>query len=163
MDIICKPSYNVIFWRKSENEDWQYENLDTVVEAYIDIPYTELDYVAPVRRENTDEILYHIFKCRECDKTILTVDANHEYEFCPHCGRAIWRQEMEALQINWDCYWAWEGEKEVDGEYFPETFCRFGYPLCTPCKICKYYVRRDKIDDYIHYLLDEIEILTKLP
>lgn len=65
--------------------------------------------------------------------------------------------------IIWDCYWAWEGEKEVDGEYFPETFCRFGYPLCTPCKICKYYVRRDKIDDYIHHLLDEIEILTKLP
>lgn len=64
---------------------------------------------------------------------------------------------------NWDCYWAREGEKEVDGEYFPETFCRFGYPLCTPCKICKYYVRRDKVDDYIHHLLDEIEILTKLP
>ena len=91
MDIICKPSYNVIFWRKSTDEDWQYENLDTVIESYTDIPQTEFDYVAPVRRENTDEILYHIFKCRECDKTILTVDANHEYEFCPHCGRVIRR------------------------------------------------------------------------
>lgn len=93
MDIICKPSYNVIFWRKTADEDWEYENLDTVIESYTDIPQTELEYVAPVRRENTDEILYHIFKCRECDKTILTVDANHEYEFCPHCGRVIWREK----------------------------------------------------------------------
>ena len=98
MDIICKPKYNVVFWRESADEDWHYENLDTVVESYTDIPQTELDYVAPVRRENTGEILYHIFKCRECDKTVLTVDANHEYEFCPHCGRAIWRQEMKELE-----------------------------------------------------------------
>ena len=64
---------------------------------------------------------------------------------------------------NWDCYWAYSKESEVDGKNFVETFCRFGYPLCTPCEICKYYVRRDKIDDYIRHLLEELELLTKLP
>ena len=93
MDVICKPKYNVVFWRKSADEDWQCEDLDTIIEAYTDEPYTDLDYIAPVRRENTNEILYHIFKCRKCEKTILTVDANHEYEYCPHCGRAIWREK----------------------------------------------------------------------
>lgn len=66
---------------------------------------------------------------------------------------------------NWDCYWAREGEKEVDGDYFPETFCNFDglSSTCEPCKPCCRYVRRDKIDDYIHHLLDEIEILMRLP
>ena len=70
---------------------------------------------------------------------------------------------MELPEINWDCYWAYPKESEVDGKNFVETFCRFGYPLCTPCEICKYYVRRDKIDDYIRHLLEELELLTKLP
>jgi hypothetical protein len=64
---------------------------------------------------------------------------------------------------NWDCYWAWEGEKEVDGEYFPETYCRFDKSICKPCEICRRYVRYDKIDDYIRHLLEEIELLEKLP
>ena len=64
---------------------------------------------------------------------------------------------------NWDCYWAWEGEKEVDGEYFPETYCRFDKSIYKPCEICRRYVRRDKIDDYIRHLLEEIELLEKLP
>lgn len=65
---------------------------------------------------------------------------------------------------NWDCYWAHEGEKETDGDFFPEMYCHFnGFDVCEPCIICKRYVRRDKIDDYIRHLLEEIEILTKLP
>ena len=64
----------------------------------------------------------------------------------------------------WDCYWAWDGDVEVDGEYFPENLCRLnGYSKCEPCKICRRYVRRDKIDDYIRHLLEEIELLEKLP
>lgn len=62
---------------------------------------------------------------------------------------------------NWDCYWAYSKESEVDNVI--ETYCRFGYPLCTPCETCKYYVRRDKIDDYIKHLLEEIELMEKLP
>lgn len=61
----------------------------------------------------------------------------------------------------WDCYWAYSKESEVDNVV--ETFCRFGYPKCTPCEICKYYVRRDKIDDYIRHLLEELDYYYKLP
>lgn len=65
---------------------------------------------------------------------------------------------------NWDCYWAHEGEKKVDGEYFPEIYCHFNsLDMCEPCVVCQRYVRRDKIDDYIRHLLEEIELLTKLP
>lgn len=64
----------------------------------------------------------------------------------------------------WDCYWACEGEKKVGDEYFPELYCRFNeIEPCAPCGICTRYVRRDKLDDYIRHLLDEIEILTRLP
>ena len=66
--------------------------------------------------------------------------------------------------INWDCYWSYQGTTTSKGEVFPKIYCQFDKNMaCEPCKICKYYVRRDKIDDYIHHLLDEIEILTKLP
>ena len=66
--------------------------------------------------------------------------------------------------VIWDCYWAWEGEKEVDGEYFPEIFCNFdGYSTCELCKPCLRYVRRDKIDDYIRHLLEELDYYYKLP
>lgn len=65
--------------------------------------------------------------------------------------------------VIWDCYWAWEGEKEVDGEYFPETYCRFDKSTCKPCEICRRYVRRDKIDDYIRHLLEELDYYYKLP
>ena len=66
--------------------------------------------------------------------------------------------------VNWDCYWSWEGETCVEGEIFPEIYCRFDkLKPCEPCKICRYYVRRDRVDDYIRHLLEEIELLTKLP
>lgn len=93
MDVICKPKYNVIFWRNPGEEEWNCEDLDEIIESYQCEPFTELRYIAPVHRENSDEILYHIFECSECEKTILTVDVNHGYEFCPHCGRAIWREK----------------------------------------------------------------------
>lgn len=92
MKVVCKEKYNVIFWRNEPNEEWNCEDLDVMIDAYQTEPYTDMDYIAPVRRENTNEILYHIFKCRQCEKAILTVDANHEYKFCPHCGRAIWSE-----------------------------------------------------------------------
>ena len=65
---------------------------------------------------------------------------------------------------NWDCYWAREGEKEIDGEYFPEIFCNFdGYSTCELCEPCRRYVRRDKIDDYIRHLLKKLDYYYKLP
>lgn len=93
MDIICKEKYNVIFWRNNSNEEWSCEDLDVIINAYQDEPYTELEFWTTVRREDTDEELYHVFKCKRCEELILTVDINHDYEFCPHCGRAIWRNE----------------------------------------------------------------------
>ena len=91
MDVICKEKYNVIFWRNNPNEEWSCEDLDTMIDAYQTEAYTDLEYWQPVRREGTDEILYHVFFCKECGKSILAVDANHDYRYCPHCGRAIWR------------------------------------------------------------------------
>ena len=71
---------------------------------------------------------------------------------------------IEENRKNWDCYWAHEETVYVNGKDFPKIYCRFnGYDSCEPCEICKYYVRHDKIDDYIKHLLEEIEILTKLP
>ena len=51
----------------------------------------------------------------------------------------------------------------VETVYFPETYCRFDKSMCKPCKICRIYVRRDKIDDYIRYLLEELDYYCKLP
>lgn len=65
---------------------------------------------------------------------------------------------------NWDCYWAHEETLYADGKDFSKIYCRFnGYDSCEPCKICKYYVRQDKIDDYIRHLLEEIELMERLP
>ena len=91
MEIICKEKLNIIFWRYEPGNDWSWANLDEMIEAYDSEPYTELEYAFPVKREGTDEVLYHVFKCKECEKMIPTVDSNHEYEFCPYCGRAIWQ------------------------------------------------------------------------
>lgn len=93
MDIVCKPKYNVIFWRENEEDEWQCENLDTMIESYGVDSYTELEYWQPVRREDSEDILYHVFFCQRCKKPILAVDANHGYKFCPHCGRAIWSEQ----------------------------------------------------------------------
>ena len=95
MDIICKPSYNAIFWRNSPDQEWEQAYLDEVVSAYADEPYTEFDLWQPVKREGTDEILYYVFYCQECHEPVLSVDANHGYKFCPHCGRAVWQEPNE--------------------------------------------------------------------
>ncbi len=63
----------------------------------------------------------------------------------------------------WDCYWAYLREEEVDGKYFPETYCRFDDVECKPCEICKRFVREDKLDDYIKHLLEELDYYYKLP
>ena len=74
------------------------------------------------------------------------------------------RECVEVRGHLWDCYWSWEGETKVDGEYFPEIYCRFDkLAPCEPCKICTRYVRRDKIDDYIRHLLEELDHYYKLP
>ena len=92
MDIVCKEKLNTVFWRHDGDEDWNWANLDEVISTYEDEPYTELTYGYPVKRDGTDTILYHVFFCKNCDKPVLTVDANHEYRYCPHCGRAIWSE-----------------------------------------------------------------------
>lgn len=92
MDIICKEKYNVIFWRNSPSEEWQCEDLDVVIDAYQDEPYTELELWKVVYKEGTEEPLYYVYECKKCDELILTVDADHGYKFCPHCGRAIWSE-----------------------------------------------------------------------
>ena len=63
--------------------------------------------------------------------------------------------------MHWDCYWARTCENEVDNVI--ETYCRFDKVKCEPCVICKHYVRRDKIDDYIRHLLEELDYYYKLP
>ena len=68
---------------------------------------------------------------------------------------------MELPKLNWDCYWAYSKESEVDNVI--ETFCRFDKSMCKPCEICRRYVRRDKIDDYIRHLLEELDYYYKLP
>ena len=71
------------------------------------------------------------------------------------------------MKYNRDCYWSFEDYTIENGKYFPQISCCFnktnGLIPCEGDKPCKYYCHRDKIDDYIHHLLDEIEILTKLP
>ena len=89
MDIVCREDLNTIFWRDKGDHDWNWATLDDLIEAFELEPFTELTYEFPVRREGTDEILYHVFKCDECEKLIPTVDANHEYDYCPYCGCAI--------------------------------------------------------------------------
>jgi hypothetical protein len=91
MEVICKEKLNTIFWRHEHGNDWSWADLDEVISTYEDEPYTELSYWQPVRREGSEEILYHVFFCKNCDNPILAVDANHDYRYCPHCGRAIWR------------------------------------------------------------------------
>ena len=64
----------------------------------------------------------------------------------------------------WDCYWSYGGKSIGDTKYFTEKFCRFNDEVPhKPCKICSRYVRRDKIDDYIRFLLEELEYYYKLP
>ncbi len=63
--------------------------------------------------------------------------------------------------VVWDCYWSYLKETEVDNVI--ETYCRFDKSMCKPCEICRRYVRRDKIDDYIRHLLEELDYYYKLP
>ena len=89
MEIICRDDLNAIFWRNSHRDEWNSADLDEMVRAYEDEPYTELEYEETVYREGTDKALFYVFRCKACDKLVLTLDINHEYEFCPHCGRAV--------------------------------------------------------------------------
>lgn len=91
MQVICKPSMNTIFWRRGQHDDWCWTDLEELIEMYEDEPFTELEYQFPVLRDGTEDILYHVFKCTECEKLVLSVDVDHGYEYCPHCGRSIWK------------------------------------------------------------------------
>lgn len=88
MDIICKPSYDVVFWRKSEDEDWKQASLSYLIEIYEDEPYCQLKYWQPVKDESGKE-LYHLFTCDRCDAVTAALDPAHDFDFCPHCGRAV--------------------------------------------------------------------------
>lgn len=71
------------------------------------------------------------------------------------------------MKYNRDCYWSFEDYIIEDGKYFPQISCNFdktnGLVLCEGDKPCKYYCHRNKIDEYIRHLLEEIELLEKLP
>ena len=90
MQVVCREDMNTLFWREGNHDDWCWANLDELIEKYEDEPYTELEYWKTVYREDTDKPLYYVFRCKECDHLILTVDIDHGYDYCPHCGRAIW-------------------------------------------------------------------------
>ena len=92
MDVICKEKYNVIFWRNSPSEEWNCEDLDVIIDAYQDEPYTDIEYWTTICKEDTEEPMYYAFRCARCGEIILTLDLNHEYKFCPHCGRAVWSE-----------------------------------------------------------------------
>lgn len=89
MDIICKPKYNAIFWRNSDNEAWKQGDLTEILEHYEDEPITILNLWETVHREGTDDFLYNIWECAACEKLVLTVDEEHGYSYCPHCSRMI--------------------------------------------------------------------------
>lgn len=90
MNIICKPTYDVIFWRESEGEEWNQASLTEVMEAYTDEPYCQLEYWQPVKDENEKE-LYYLFTCSRCGMVTAALDPAHDFDFCPHCGRAVLR------------------------------------------------------------------------
>ena len=71
MEVICKPKYNSIFWRKDSNDSWNYADLDNVIRAYGYEEYTTLDFKWPVKRADSDEILYYVYFCYECEKYII--------------------------------------------------------------------------------------------
>lgn len=89
MEVICKPKYNAIFWRKDANELWSYADLDEMIHDYEDDSCTRLDYAWPVKRAGTDEILYYVYFCHECDECIISVDPDPGYKYCPHCGHRL--------------------------------------------------------------------------
>lgn len=92
MDIICKEKYNVIFWRNSHDEEWNCEDLDVIINAYQDEPYCEFKYWVAVHPENDKtKDLYHLWTCSRCGVVSASLDKELDFDFCPHCGRAIWK------------------------------------------------------------------------
>ena len=89
MDIICKPKYNAIFWRNSKNDRWKQGDLTEILECHDEEPITVLNLWETVRREGTDEFLYNVWECTACGELVLTVDEEHGYSYCPHCGTMI--------------------------------------------------------------------------
>lgn len=89
MDIICKPKYNAIFWRNSEDEKWNQANLKELINDYEDEPVTIFNLWETVTGEKSGKFLYNVWECSACENLILTVDEYHGYQYCPHCGRMI--------------------------------------------------------------------------
>ena len=89
MEVICKPKYNSIFWRKDSNDSWSYADLDDMIHEYGYEEYTTLDFAWTVKKAGTDEILYYVYFCDECEECIISVDPDPGYEYCPHCGRKV--------------------------------------------------------------------------
>lgn len=89
MEVICKPKYNAIFWRENASEDWDWTELDDMIHDYTDNPKTTLDFAWTVKKAGTDEILYYVYFCDECEECIISVDPDPGYEYCPHCGRKV--------------------------------------------------------------------------
>lgn len=89
MEVICKPKYNSIFWRKDSTDVWSGTDLDDMIQNYISEPTTTLEFAWVVKKAGTDDILYYVYFCKECEECIISVDPNPNYKYCPHCGRKL--------------------------------------------------------------------------
>lgn len=89
MDIICKPRYNVIFWRNSDELLWKQAKLDELLQTH-EKDSCMLEYWTTVHTTNGRE-LYSMFICDKCDEITATLDKEHDLTYCPHCGRRIIR------------------------------------------------------------------------
>lgn len=69
------------------------------------------------------------------------------------------------MSYNWDCYWSFEDYDIIEGKKIPKTVCDFynlsGFDTCDHSAPCKHYCHVDKVDEYIKYLLEEIDRLTE--
>lgn len=96
MDIIAKEKYDVVFWRNTPDEAWEQAPLSYLIEAYENEPYCDFIYWTAVHPESDEtKDLYHLWTCSECGAVTASLDKEHDFEFCPHCGRAILFTEFE--------------------------------------------------------------------
>lgn len=64
---------------------------------------------------------------------------------------------------NTDCYWR---RVVSESKNFPKIFCVFDSEELNTCdtgQLCLAYIHKDKVDDFIRHILNEIEILQRLP
>ena len=93
MEIISKSKYDVVFWKESHDEEWQQAKLSEVVAAYVEEPYCEMEYWTAVHPESDEtKDLYHLWICSKCGIVSASLDKEHDFNYCPHCGKAVWKE-----------------------------------------------------------------------